>query len=282
MLKKLDKCLVFCSAILLVIGLVMIFSASNVTSYMTYAKSPYNFFIRQFIFLIISLIISFFILKINTKVYHYFSFILMLVIMGLLIVVLIYGKMTNQARSWFNLFGIATVQPSEFAKVITIVWFSCFYSIKENCVKLQRVIIPLIFALGNALLIAIQPDLGTAVIYVGIVFLMFLVLPISKKIKRNSFLGILGIIVVALLLLLNNGVKILFERQLERLRFAEIEVIKKAIQRMEQSSLDAGKIKLRRDRMEDIYAHICADTVKGILEFAPSLQKSTESILRKT
>ena len=219
MLKKLDKCLVFCSAILLVIGLVMIFSASNVTSYMTYAKSPYNFFIRQFIFLIISLIISFFILKINTKVYHYFSFILMLIIMGLLVVVLIYGKMTNQARSWFNLFGIATVQPSEFAKVITIVWFSCFYSIKENCVKLQRVIIPLIFALGNALLIAIQPDLGTAVIYVGIVFLMFLVLPISKKIKRNSFLGILGIIAVALLLLLNNGVKILFERQLERFNF---------------------------------------------------------------
>lgn len=73
----------------------------------------------------------------------------------------------------------------------------------------------------------------------------------------------------------------LSERQLERLRFAEIEVIKKAIQRMEQSSLDAGKIKLRRDRMEDIYAHICADTVKGILEFAPSLQKVNRVYLEK-
>ena len=49
----------------------------------------------------------------------------------------------------------------------------------------------------------------------------------------------------------------LSERQLERLRFAEIEVIKKAIQRMEQSSLDAGKIKLRRDRMEDICPYLC-------------------------
>ena len=73
----------------------------------------------------------------------------------------------------------------------------------------------------------------------------------------------------------------LSERQLERLRFAEIEVIKKAIQRIEQSSLDAGKIKLRRDRMEDIYAHICADTVKGILEFAPSLQKVNRVYLEK-
>ena len=73
----------------------------------------------------------------------------------------------------------------------------------------------------------------------------------------------------------------LSESQLERLRFAEIEVIKKAIQRMEQSSLDAGKIKLRRDRMEDIYAHICADTVRGILEFAPSLQKVNRVYLEK-
>ena len=219
MLKKLDKCLVICSAILLVIGLVMIFSASNVTSYMTYAKSPYNFFIRQLIFLIGSLIISFFILKINTKTYHYFSFLLMIVIMCLLVVVLVYGKMTNKARSWFNLFGLITIQPSEFAKIITIMWFSCYYSIKKNCLKFRKVIIPLLFAFFNALLIAIQPDLGTTILYVGIVFMMFLVLPIAKKIKRNSFLGVLGVVLVALLLLLNNGVKILFERQLERFNF---------------------------------------------------------------
>ncbi len=69
--------------------------------------------------------------------------------------------------------------------------------------------------------------------------------------------------------------------QLERLRFAEIEVIKKAIQRMAQSSLDAGKIRSKLDRIEEIYAHICADTVKGILEFAPSLQKVNRVYLEK-
>ena len=73
----------------------------------------------------------------------------------------------------------------------------------------------------------------------------------------------------------------LSKRQLERLAFAEIEVIKRAIRRIEQSSLDAGKIKLRRDRMEDIYAHIYADTVKEILEFAPSLQKVNRVYLEK-
>ncbi len=219
MLKKLDKWLVICTFILLVIGLVMIFSASNVTSYMTYSKSPYNFFLRQLIFLIGSLILVFFILKINTKSYHYFSFLLMLIIMGLLGVVLVYGKMTNKARSWFNLFGLITIQPSEFAKIITIVWFSCYYSLKKNCNDLKKVLFPLLMSLGIALLIAIQPDLGTTILYVGIVFMIFVILPINKKIKRNSFLGVIGIIIISLLLLLNNGVKILFDRQIERFDF---------------------------------------------------------------
>ena len=71
----------------------------------------------------------------------------------------------------------------------------------------------------------------------------------------------------------------LSERQLERLRFAEIEVIKRAIQRIEQSGYDTGKIKSKRDRLEDIYAHICADTIKEILELAPSLQKVNQTYL---
>ena len=219
MVKKLDKWLVFSVIVLLIVGLVMIFSASNVTSYMLKARSPYYYFIRQFIFLIPSLIISFFILKIDTKKYHYFSFLMMLIIMGLLGVVLVYGKMTNKARSWFSLFGMITLQPSEFAKIITIIWFSCYYSLKKNCNDLKKVMFPLAMSLGVALLIAIQPDLGTTILYAGIVFMMFLALPIKKKIKRNSFIGLLIIVVVALLLLLNNGVKLLFDRQIERFEF---------------------------------------------------------------
>ena len=71
----------------------------------------------------------------------------------------------------------------------------------------------------------------------------------------------------------------LSKRQLERLAFAEIEVIKRAIQRIEQSGYDTGKIKSKRDRLEDIYAHICADTIKEILEFVPSLQKVNQTYL---
>lgn len=219
MLKKLDKCLLICTLLLLVIGLIMIFSASNVESYMMYNKSPYNYFLRQLIFLIGGMIAAAVILKVDTRAYHYFSFLLIIIIMVLLGVVLIYGKLTNQARSWFELFGLITIQPSEFAKVITIVWFSTFYSLKNNCDNIKKAVFPLMIAAGIAILIAIQPDLGTASIYTGIVVLMFLVLPISRKIKRNSFISIAVITLIALVLLLNNGVQLLFERQLERFEF---------------------------------------------------------------
>ena len=104
MLKKLDKLLVVSVTLLIVIGLIMIFSASNVTSYMQYAKSPYNFFIRQFIFLIASLILSFFILRFKIRYYKKLSYVMMVVIMGLLVGVLIYGKVSNDAKSWFNVY----------------------------------------------------------------------------------------------------------------------------------------------------------------------------------
>ena len=219
MLKKMDKCLLICTFILLVVGLVMIFSASNVTSYMMYSKSPYYYFIKQFAFLVISLLLSFFILKFDTSKYHYITFFLIVVIISLLVIVLFNGKVSNQAKSWFSIFGIFTVQPSEFAKIFTIMWFSSYYSINKNCLNLKKVLFPLILSVAIAFLIALQPDLGTTILYCALVFLMFLILPISKQIKRNSIISIVAIICVFLLLLLNNGVKLVFARQIQRFNF---------------------------------------------------------------
>ncbi len=218
MLKKLDKCLVICSFLLLVIGLIMIFSASNVTSFMQKSQSPYYYFLKQFIFFIGSLILSFFILKIDTKKYHYFSFLAMIVVAVLLVVVLINGKVSNQARSWLRI-GPIGLQPSEFAKIATIIWISCYFSFKKNCKQISKVLFPLVISVGIAFLITLQPDLGTTIIYLGIVFLLFFTSPIKKNIKRNSLIAMFIIIGISLLLLLNNGVKILFERQIKRFNF---------------------------------------------------------------
>ena len=66
------------------------------------------------------------------------------------------------------------------------------------------------------MLIILQPDLGTASIYLMIVFFMFMPLDISKKVKRNIIMTVLGLGIITIVLLMNNGVQIFFERQLSR------------------------------------------------------------------
>ena len=218
MIKKMDKTLLFTSVILLVIGLVMVFSASNVTSFMKYKTTPYYFFNRQLLFLILSLILSFVILRFNTKSYGYISWLLIPALIALLMAVLLSGKMVNQARSWINILGIQ-FQPSEFVKVVSIVWMASI-CVGKNKPTLKTYLLMFSTFAFMAILIMLQPDLGTTIIYLLIIFIMFMSLNISRKIKKNIVLTIAGLGIIAIVLLMNNGVQIFFDRQLSRFDFA--------------------------------------------------------------
>lgn len=214
MLKRIDKILLFSTLILFLTGLIMVFSASNVTSFMQYEVSPYHFFARQLIFLVVSIILGCFIIRFSTKTYGYISWFAVIGLIGLLIVVLVNGKLINQARSWIELFGGVTLQPSEFVKVATIVWMASFCNGNNKGFKGYLLLFAIIGLI--TVLIMLQPDLGTASIFVMIVFMMFTSLNISKKVKRNIVLTVLIVGVLVIALLMNNGVQLFFERQLGR------------------------------------------------------------------
>ena len=218
MLKKMDKTLLITSIILLIIGLIMVFSASNITSFMKYKTTPYHFFNRQLLFLIISIVLSIVIIRFNTKVYGYASWITVLIFIGLLIAVLVYGKLVNQARSWINIVKGVTLQPSEFVKIATIVWMA-FYctSKKREGFKSYLLLFGIISLI--TILILLQPDLGTAIIYITIVFMMFMSLNISPKVKKNIIITVLCAGAITIFMLMNNGVQVFFERQLSRLDY---------------------------------------------------------------
>lgn len=215
MLKKMDKTLLITSIFLLLVGLIMVFSASNVTSFMKFKVTPYYFFNRQLIFMIISFILSLFIIRFKTTTYGKLSWIIIIGLIGALILVLLYGKITNQARSWFSFSGVK-FQPSEFVKVASIVWMAYFCTSKQRdgikSYALLFVIIGTIF-----LLIVFQPDFGTACIYALIIFMMFLALNINKKVKRIIVVSLVVIGSVFLILLKSNAFNGFFERQAGRL-----------------------------------------------------------------
>lgn len=218
--KYLDKPLLIITLILFVFGLIMVFSASNVTAYMTYAVSPYNYFIKQAIFLGVGLFFSLIMIKFNTRSYGFFSWGLLIIFTISLVILLIIGSAKNQAVSWYDL-GFFSIQPSEFVKIITIVFLAYYYDKNQKKLDSWAVsLFPVAICAGIAGLIFLQPDLGTTIIYSAIVGVIFLAVPISKEIKYKTIFMILGLIFFASIAIIGSGKGLLLERQLERFDFS--------------------------------------------------------------
>ena len=217
-IKNIDKPLFILTLILFVLGLVMIFSASNVTSYMN-GGSPYAYFLRQGLFLIGSFIFCVIMVKFNTKLYGMLSNIFLVIFVAILILLLIYGKATNYAVSWIPI-GPFTLQPSEFIKIIMIVFMARFYEVHEKRLNNFFIaIIPLIIGVIITFLIMIQPDLGTAIIFAALTGIIFFSSPVSKGIKLKVIALFIGMCLVVGAVLIMTGGSILQERQLERFNF---------------------------------------------------------------
>lgn len=218
-LKYIDKPLFIVTFILFVVGLIMIFSASNVTAYMKYAASPYNYFIKQGLFLLLGFIIFLIMSQFNTKFYGLVSNVLMVAIISSLFALLLVGKAKNKAVSWFDL-GFFSFQPSEFAKIISIIWMANYYEDKRDRLdSFWTAIFPVIVCGIIAILIFVQPDLGTTIIYGVIVALMFFSQPIPKVIKFKLVSLVLAFILGAGILLLASGREVILERQLARFNY---------------------------------------------------------------
>lgn len=218
-IKYVDKPLLFVTVALFIFGLVMVFSASNVTAYMTHAVSPYNYFFKQGIFLIVGVVLALIMIKFTTKSYGMFSWGLLLISIVSLVVLLLYGTAKNKAYSWFDL-GFISIQPSEFIKVITIVFLAEYY--EKNLKKLNTwsgSLLPIGICAIVAGLIFIQPDLGTTIIYLAIVATIFFAVPIISEIKYKVLFAGLGAIIIGLIALFGAGKGMLLERQMERFNF---------------------------------------------------------------
>ena len=96
---------------------------------------------------------------------------LYVITLAILAFVLIVGKTTSGSKSWFGMGGLGwsfKLQPSEFAKVVTVLAFAAFLSKTTVTISnMKHLILGLaIFALPMGFVLA-QPDLGTSVIFFG-------------------------------------------------------------------------------------------------------------------
>ncbi len=204
-----------------IVGLIMIFSSSSVSTVLRYNVPQYHFFLRQAIFLVVSFLVGFLIvIRFPTSKYKYLA---PFAIVGIIIALLglfVYGRITNNAQSWYDL-GPFALQPSEFAKSIIIVFLAVAYSRleKRKTANIYAFLIPVAICLVIAVLIAMQPDFGTALIICGIVFFVFISIPyVKQNIVKVLKIGAVCLVVAAIALLY-SGAEIFNSRQLQRFEF---------------------------------------------------------------
>ena len=204
-LKNMDKPLLLVYLLLVVAGWFNIYSVVYEPESMT-GFSLATRYGKQLVFIGFALLMAVFVMIADLRVFTQFAYLYYGIGILLLLAVLVVGAEISGAKSWIKL-GPLSMQPSEFAKVATCLAFAKYVS--EPALNMKRPRTQLIAALWfliPMLLILMQPDAGSA-----LVFLAF-VLPLYRE-GMSGWVLVTGLVAVALFvaaLLVNRYVLIGF------------------------------------------------------------------------
>lgn len=165
MLKRIDLLLIGSVLGLCCFSLFFIYSSSvdiegNIIS---------NEFRKQLIFLIVGIIISVVIQLFSLKFIQDYSLVGYIICIILLILTILFGEIRNGAKSWLGIWGFG-IQASEFMKIATIMLFARILSTqKPNLDMISNFILYAGIAFIPIVLILLQPDMGTSLVYIPII-----------------------------------------------------------------------------------------------------------------
>ncbi|MBP7479739.1 MAG: rod shape-determining protein RodA [Spirochaetaceae bacterium] len=189
-----DYLILSASIFLMIIGIFFIFS-SGINSENILVSNEY---IKQIIWAVTGLFIMFFAALIDyRKIKRWLKWIFP----GLLAVLLFtrfFGRYVNGARSWLGI-GSLGIQPSEFGKTVFILFLAMYLEKTEKISERKRFITALLILFLPVGLILLQPDLGTASVYIPIFLLMCFVAGVPMRYLLLVFLsGMLTIVMTVL------------------------------------------------------------------------------------
>jgi rod shape determining protein RodA len=169
---KLDWISIALFLLLVGFGYLNILSASSsgeITSYFDFGK-PYG---KQLIFILFTLGLIIVVLSVEAKFYERFASLIYLVSIASLIGLFIFGKNINGATSWYAIGGM-TIQPSEFAKFATALAVAKYISdLQTNIKDFKHQLKAVIIIIVPALLILLQNDAGSTMVYASFFFVFF-------------------------------------------------------------------------------------------------------------
>lgn len=200
---KINILLLISILLIAIFGLIMITSSSYVWAEYKF-NDPLKYFKHQAFFLGISVILMIIVSKIDYQIYLEKANTLLIISLVLLILVLIpgIGSVRNGSRSWFGI-GSFGIQPSEFTKLILIIFTAKYLSKNNKSIKdIKKGVLPILgLTLLTFGLIMLQPDFGTGVVLTMIIIGMLFVAGVDfiffLKIGTIGLIGVVVLIVIA-------------------------------------------------------------------------------------
>lgn len=157
------------TGLLVALGLVMVLSASSVTSYAS-SGSSFTIAEKQAMWVAIGLPALWVGMRLPIRFYRFLGYPLLFGALGLLVLVLVpgVGVRVAGATRWIALPAGMQVQPSEFAKLALVLWGADLLARKDKRLgEVRHLLVPLVpVALLMALLVMMQPDMGTTIVLV--------------------------------------------------------------------------------------------------------------------
>jgi len=174
---------------LMTIGILFIYS-SGVDSSGVLVTNEY---LKQLAWALVALSLLIAFSYINYNILGDFSVWLYGIFIALLVLTLLFGKVVNGAKAWIGIFGLGG-QPSEFAKIATLLFLSHYLSGKQrNEVNTPKVLSrALAIVLLPMALILKQPDTGTTLVFIPITLMIFL--SAGVRLRTIIYIAVTGVL----------------------------------------------------------------------------------------
>lgn len=155
--------------LLLVLGLIMVLSASSIESFRVFG-SAYTLVQRQALFAVIGVVAMIFASRTSVQFWRGFAWVLFAGAFGLLVAVLFIGVEVAGQRNWIEIIGPFRLQPSEFAKLALVVWGASLLSQRNRQLDTWKgLILPLLpVAVVMMVLVLLEGDFGNTLMLAAI------------------------------------------------------------------------------------------------------------------
>lgn len=192
-----DKYFLATLVTILVFGMVILSSASAGIS-----SDPYLYVKKQGAFLILGIIFAFLLIRFDYTQLEKYSPYLYGLALVVLIVVLIFGTEVRGTTGWIGIGGLPPVQPAEFTKIILILTFADFLSRRKGELNTFAQLLPCFAYMGAPfILILMQKDLGTALVYIVITVGMMYIAGANPRLLTKLIAGF--VLFIALMVFLH-------------------------------------------------------------------------------